>query len=353
MKASDIPTKFQIPFANSAGGSFIRPIPVASQIGIQNGAASLTTGFPPDTFISLVAGGTPPFGADFNGLLNQSTAWDRWYSAGGPLKYDSVFSAVIGGYAQGAVVASNVLLGKLWLSLVDDNTTDPDSTSSANWVTPPGMADTGDVGWRATAESRYGWVKANAQTIGNASSNATALADASTWPLFNWHWTNFSNTQCPVLTSGGVATTRGANAAADFAANKQITVLDMRGTGAFGVDNMGGAPSTRLAGVPVTSGTTIAPGSVLGENLHTLTTPELAAHSHANSLNDPQHLHPMPGDFSATVQAGTGKTALISGGNTQTVAAATGLTITNASAGGGGSHNTVERNMLGTWYLKL
>ncbi|KAA1174648.1 hypothetical protein FP026_29625, partial [Rhizobium tropici] len=73
MKASDIPVKFPIPFAASAGGGYIRAIPQASQIGITNGAASLTDGFPPLTFLPVGAGGTPPWGQDFNGILNEIT----------------------------------------------------------------------------------------------------------------------------------------------------------------------------------------------------------------------------------------------------------------------------------------
>ena len=64
MLASQIPTKFSVPFANSAGGSYIRAIPTASQIGIVDGAASLTDGFPPLNFLTLGAGGIPPFGQD-------------------------------------------------------------------------------------------------------------------------------------------------------------------------------------------------------------------------------------------------------------------------------------------------
>lgn len=133
MKAIDVPAKFNIPFANSAGGSFIRAIPEASQIGIQDGAASLTTGFVPDNFVPTGAGGVPPFGADMNGILKQSTSWDRWFSAGGPLKWDSAFSAAISGYPAGAVVASTVTLALFWLSLVDDNATNPDA-GGAGWL---------------------------------------------------------------------------------------------------------------------------------------------------------------------------------------------------------------------------
>ena len=56
MLASSIPGKFQLPFAGAAGASFIRPIPAPSQTGVNPGAASLTTGFPPVTFIDPSAG---------------------------------------------------------------------------------------------------------------------------------------------------------------------------------------------------------------------------------------------------------------------------------------------------------
>lgn len=142
MQASQIPTKFPIPFANGAGGAFIRPIPQASQIGVQAGAASLTDGFPPVTFTPIAAGGTPPFGQDFNGLLNQITAWSQWQNAGGLVPYDAVFSAAIGGYPQGAMLAG-AAPGVVWLSVVDNNVTDP---------------DTGGAGWTGLAASAVGGV---------------------------------------------------------------------------------------------------------------------------------------------------------------------------------------------------
>lgn len=132
MQLSGIPSKFNIPFAASAGGGYIRAIPQASQIGITNGAASLTDGFPPLTFLPVGAGGVPPFGQDFNGLLNQTTAWTRWQNAGGNVPYDATFATAIGGYPQGAVIlaASGV---NLWLNTVDNNTTNPDA-GGANWI---------------------------------------------------------------------------------------------------------------------------------------------------------------------------------------------------------------------------
>lgn len=132
MQSSDIPSKFLIPFANSAGAGYIRTIPLASQIGVTDGAASLTDGFPPLNFLAVGAGGVPPFGQDFNGLLKQITQWSRWQGAGGLVTWDSALSTAIGGYPKGALVASTTA-GHVWLCTVENNTTNPDA-GGAGWV---------------------------------------------------------------------------------------------------------------------------------------------------------------------------------------------------------------------------
>ena len=135
MQDSGIPAKFPIPFAASAAAANIRAIPQASQQGVQNGAASLTDGFPPNCFSPISAGGSWPFGQDFNGLLKQVTQWLQWGQAGAPVKYDASFSAAIGGYPAGALLSA-ATLGKFWLSTVDNNTSNPDA-SGANWLPFP------------------------------------------------------------------------------------------------------------------------------------------------------------------------------------------------------------------------
>jgi len=132
MEASQAPTSFPAVWANSAGSGFIRAIPTASQIGVQNGAASLADGFPPDTFIQEAAGGVPPFGADTNGILNQITAGLQWQQIGGEPVYNPTLSTDIGGYPNGAILQSADGTG-FWRSSVDNNTSDPD-TGGANWL---------------------------------------------------------------------------------------------------------------------------------------------------------------------------------------------------------------------------
>ena len=132
MQSTNIPSKIPLPFAYAAGGSYKNTIPVASQIGITNGKASLTDGFPPLTFQAISSGGVPPFGADFNGILNEITAIQQWQEAGGFFPYDSTFSTAIGGYPKGAILqAAN--FGGIWTNTVENNTTNPD-TGGAGWV---------------------------------------------------------------------------------------------------------------------------------------------------------------------------------------------------------------------------
>jgi hypothetical protein len=383
MLLSSMPTKFPIPFGNSAGGGFIRPIPVASQIGVNPGFASLTDGFVPLNFVPVAAGGIPPFGQDFNGILNLITKWSQWQAAGGAATYDAAFAAAIGGYPAKSVLASSLVFGNFWMSLADNNTTDPDSSGAANWVSPPGMLGTGWLGYTVFSTMPQGWVWAKASyTIGSGSSGAS-YASQDALPLFTALWNGFPNSQCPV--SGG----RGANPAADFAANKSIQVLDMSGTGIIGQDNVTG----RLTGVPVTSGSANAPGGIIGENLHTLTNTELPGHFHnfsATSGNEnanhthtgsgttgndsPDHAHQVTNFVQSAVYGGGGSTAvagpsgaITSGGATARHAHSFAFTTsaesvahqhpvsgpTDSGSGGLGPHNTVDRNMTVNWILKL
>lgn len=79
---------------------------------------------------------------------------------------------------------------------------------------------------RSTAPT--GWLAANGDTIGSASSGATnASPDYSA--LFSVLWDNWSNTALPILDSAGAASTRGASASADFSANKRLPLPDLRG----------------------------------------------------------------------------------------------------------------------------
>lgn len=133
MQDSQTPPKFLLPWAASAGGGYINTIPVDSQIGITNGAASFTDGFVPLNFVALSAGGAGPFGKDFNGILKQLSQGVQWSQAGGPYFYDATFSTAIGGYPKGALLSSVATQAQFWLSTVENNTSDPDA-GGAGWL---------------------------------------------------------------------------------------------------------------------------------------------------------------------------------------------------------------------------
>jgi hypothetical protein len=78
------------------------------------------------------AGGVPPSGQDFNGILNELSALSLWYNAGAGFAYDAPFAAAVGGYPKGARVLQAAGNG-YWRSTVDNNLTDPDS-GGAGWV---------------------------------------------------------------------------------------------------------------------------------------------------------------------------------------------------------------------------
>lgn len=367
MLLSSRPASFPIPFGANAGGSFIRAIPVNSQIGVQDGAASLNDGFVPLNSIPIAAGGIPPFQQDVNGILNQATAWCQWQEAGGIIRYDAAFATSgNGGYPAGAIVSSALVFGNRWLSTVDNNTADPDSLTQTTWFQDPGSISTGTLVPSLSSTVPPGYVAANASTIGAVGSGATSAVGITVQLLYRFIWFNFSNSICPVLTSGGVPTTRGANPDADFAALKRLTLPDMRGIGLRGVDTMGGGATTRLAGVPVSIGNTTTPGSGVGENLHLLLLTEIpsgitsstgsAVTVHSASANQtipvssnsvsPQ---PSPSSGGNFVPAESGS-ASWAGVSSLTTGSAVGSTSTNT---GNGTHNNTALDRLVFWNLKL
>jgi hypothetical protein len=132
MQTSSVPTYLPTPFGASAGSGFIRTVPQTSQIGIQDGAASYPDGFVPDNAKPVTAGGVPPFMQDMNGILRDLSTWTRWYNAGGRIMWNAAFSASIGGYPYGSIIASATIGGVFWFSTAENNTTNPDA-GGAGW----------------------------------------------------------------------------------------------------------------------------------------------------------------------------------------------------------------------------
>lgn len=108
------------------------------------------------------------------------------------------------------------------------------------------VAPTGAIHFVAQATAPAGWVLANGGTIGSAASGASRAND-DTADLYAVLWA-LDATTYPVLTSAGGASTRGASAAADFAANKRITLPDLRGEFIRGADAGRGVDASRVLG---------------------------------------------------------------------------------------------------------
>lgn len=231
-------------------------------------------------------------------------------------------------------------------------------------VDPTAIASTGDIKFRASGDTLTGWVKANGLTIGSATSGATGRANADTQGLFVYLWqicTNATaNRHCPVI--GGI----GASAAADFAANKQLTVFDMRASIPVGLDDMGASPAGRLLSSNVTSGGgdgPTTPNATGGEANHTLLVGEIPSHPHTPT--DPGHMHSIHGathvangtSGQAVPQASTGNPFVSTGPELYgaTDSAVTGLTIASGSCATclDAAHNNMSPFVLGSFYLKL
>jgi len=245
------PTKIQIPFANGAGGAYVRTVPVPSQIGIQNGAASYTDGFPPLNFTPVNAGGVPPFGADMNGVLRDVSAHARWWAAGGPVYYDGTYQTAIGGYPGGAIVQSATVTGKLWVSIVDNNLTNPD-TGGAGWIHPNStvyapLTGTGASGtWginitgnAATANSATSATNATNATNATHATTASTCSDeigvGQTWTdttftrVLNTRYTN--STARPIQVAVSVSMGSTAGSAVLQTANETVSIATTQGIG--------------------------------------------------------------------------------------------------------------------------
>lgn len=222
------------------------------------------------------------------------------------------------------------------------------SGGGGSGVDPTTIFQTGDPIWLPRAGIRAGWVRMNARTIGSATSGATERANNDCQNLFLELWGDYPDAKCPVL--GG----RGVSAAADWAANKQITAPDMRGKGPFGLDGMGNARANVIPDSNVRGGDTGDTADAIGgEANHVLTVGELAAHTHGTT--ESPHSHGFTYTTTTTNPGGGGIVLGIqqSGGSNgvTTQTASTGLTVN--SNGSSTAHNTMSPFALGTWYLKL
>jgi len=221
---------------------------------------------------------------------------------------------------------------------------------------------TGYVDWQPISGEREGWVRANARTIGSATSGADEEAGDHCEALFKHLWNTYADAICTV--SGGRTT-----ADTDWAAAKTIRLLDMRGRTQAGMDGMGNSLSTRLTSATVTTGSPDTAASSGGLQTHRLMAAELPEHYHNFSVNtsaDGLHVHGT-GEFRHLVRVNGTNTSV----NTGTAALAPDSsqavemieaghhshTVSGYTDNGVGAvftpHNNMPPFMVGTYYIKL
>ncbi len=182
------------------------------------------------------------------------------------------------------------------------------------------------------AATPSGWVLASGiKTIGSAASGATERANADTEALFTLIWNDYSNALYPIQDSSGGATTRGASAAADFAANKRLPTADVRGRVLAGKDNMGGTAANRLTAASAAGldGSTL--GASGGVQEHALTIAQMPAHTHTVPFTGPVVNISVAGALGGVSSA----------------------TTTTSSAGSNAAHTNVQPTLVTNIFIKL
>jgi hypothetical protein len=227
------------------------------------------------------------------------------------------------------------------------NVPNPNPVDVSVTIPAENQVQTGMIHAELFSGTKTGYVRLNARTIGNAVSGGTERANADTSNLFTYLWNALSDTIAPV--SGG----RGASAAADFAANKTITLPGCRGTSLIGLDDMGNSALGSFGSLTFGSGNPTTPGSFIGANGAALVLANIPAHSHTGSTStDGSHSH--GGQTGVENQNHTHDTAVALSGNTSAMSAnathSHGYNSTNDSNQGvnaTGANVTVNKGLFG------
>lgn len=205
-------------------------------------------------------------------------------------------------------------------------------------VNPDAVLATGDMLFRYGTGLRSGFVRANGRTIGTAVSGASERANSDAQALYEHLW----NADANLAVLGG----RGATAAGDWAANKPLTLPDLRGRAPIGIDTMGNT----AAGI-ITEANAL--GWSGGARSHTLTVNEMPSHNHGGTTgSNGNHTHTVPRG-GVTLAAALGSVDVLRFSGEFSTSAAGEHTHTISSQGGGGAHNNIQPSLAGTFYIRL
>ena len=238
------------------------------------------------------------------------------------------YKTTIGVNGQTAVQILQGVKQSVWCDGTDVHLMGPDSAGGI----------TGDVKYSVVPTAAAGWLKANGDTIGSQASGATH-AHEELEALYSAIWDSHADAQAAV--SSG----RGGSAAADFAANKTLTMPDLTGRVLAGLE----ASATRLttAGGFTTGGATDG-DSTGGETVtlvaanfeHNHTGPSHTHTGPSHTHTGPSHTHTMGNHtHSVTTGGAVGSPSTVEGGGAASVAS---TAHTHTATSGGPSTNTTD-----------
>lgn len=201
----------------------------------------------------------------------------------------------------------------------------------------------GDFKLRYGTGALSGFVRANGRTIGSASSGGTERANADCQSLFEYLW--------GADTTLSVSTGRGASAAADWAANKNITLPDCRGRTLAGDDLLGSTAAGRLTDATSGFGDTL--GEAGGAQSTTLITANLPAYTPTGSVATSITPNASYVAGTTTVSVTTGGGTTIPAGNTTPAYTASSPFTGTAQGGTSTAFSNMPPTMVVTIYIKL
>ena len=175
------------------------------------------------------------------------------------------------------------------------------------------------------ASAPTGWLLLNGSSIGSASSGATT-ASADMEDLFTALWTDLSDTHAPV--SSG----RGASAAADWAANKTLTLPDGRGRNLIGAGTGAGLTAR-----------TLGDDSIGSEDAITV------AHTHAAGSLTTTAISGVTVSYSASVD-NTGAANFVTNVTEDSAGTVGGTTESTGSSGTGAN---IQPSLVVNWIIKI
>lgn len=281
---------------------------------VKAGGVAISTISSVDTLTNKTLDSTSPTAFFYPGFLQATalrTAPTGWLMCYGQAVSRAIYSALFSGIVPSLGTVTIAIASPGVVSL----TAHGFLTGDMIYLTTTGALPTG-----LTANTVYYVIYVDANSFRLATSNANALAGTAI---------NTSGTQsgthtmlaCPYGLGDGSTT---------------FNIPDLRGRVLAGNDAMGGTGANRLT-LTNTEGVGARIGSVGGEQSHTLTVAELAAHAHPGS--------------STSIGVGSGGGGSI-GQLTVGNGAASFWGATIASQGGGGAHNNIQPTAVANWIIK-